>query len=222
MSPLTEWIREVETVVVDVDDATAAVSPRTVGRRRHRSWAWAVLAGICVVGCGFTAWVTLGRPAETGPAATRPAGLVTFADAAKHYRISYPRGWQKTTEADGGVVLHVRGRDAVSISEFTLAAPVDTHNVADMRAVTDAILSAPSAHLTVLESQVVRIGRLSGVYYLYYFPSGRQRGVHAHYFLFSGKQMFTLVFQALPATDFQQLAKTFDAVAETFTVTSGR
>ena len=71
-------------------------------------------------------------------------------------------------------------------------------------------------------SQVVRVGALSGVYYLYYFPAGDQRGVHAHYFLFSGKQMFTLVFQALPAADFQRLAKTFDAVAETFTVTSGR
>src|SRR2546425_701810 len=102
MSPLTDWIREVETVVVDVDDPTAAVSPPTVGRRRHRPWAWAVLAGICVVGCGPTAWVTLGRPAETGPAVTRPAAFVTFADAVKHYRISYPRGWQKTTEADGG------------------------------------------------------------------------------------------------------------------------
>ena len=223
MASLMDWIREDEIAAVEVDDPTAEVSAPVAGRNRRRRWPWVVVAAICVVGCGATAWATLHRSAQSGPpTAPRASGSVTYTDTAKHYRISYPRSWQKTTEADGGLVLHVRGRDAVSVHEFALAAQVNTQNVSDMRSVTDAILSTPNAHLTVLESQVVRIGALSGLYYLYYFPAGGKRGVHAHYFLFSGKQMFTLVFQTLPATEFQPLAKTFDAVAETFTVTSGR
>jgi len=224
MPSLMEWIREDAAAGVEVDDTTADIPAARASRSRRRRWPWIVIAAICVVGCSVTAWVALHRPAVIThkPAAARAAGFVTYTDTAKHYRISYPRGWQKTTNADGGLVLHVRGRDAVSVHEFALAAQVNTQNVSDMRAVTDAILSAPNAHLTVLESQVVRVAALSGLYYLYYFPAGDQRGVHAHYFLFSGARMFTLVFQTLPATDFQRLAKTFDAVAETFTVTSGR
>jgi hypothetical protein len=233
MSSLTDWIRDVETAVVEVDDTTAAVPDAAdvdvVVRHVRRRRGWAAVAAACVVGCGVTAWVALHRPADAkppgsrsaGPVASRPPGFVTYTDAAKHYRISYPGRWRRTTDAERGLVLHVGGRDAVSVREFHLTAPVDTGNVADMRAVTDAILSAPSAHLSVLESQVVRIGRLSGLYYLYYFPAGEQRGVHAHYFLFSGKRMFTLVFQALPVADFQALAKTFDAVSGSFAVTAG-
>jgi hypothetical protein len=223
MPSLMDWIREDETAAAEVEDTTADVSAAKAGRSRRRRWPWIVLVAICVAGCGVTAWVTLHRSAQSAPpTAPRASGFVTYTDTAKHYRISYPRGWQRTTEADGGLVLHVNGRDAVSVHEFVLAAQVNTQNVSDMRSVTDAILSAPNAHLTVLESQVVRVGALSGLYYLYYFPAGDQRGVHAHYFLFSGTRMYTLVFQALPAADFQQLAKTFDAVAETFTVTPGR
>ena len=221
MSTLLDWTREDETSAVEVDDPIDEVSAPVAGRSRRRRWPWIVVAAICVVGCGVAAWVTLHRPAQNrSPESPHASGFMTYTDTAKHYRISYPHGWQKTTDADGGLVLHVRGRDAVSIHEFTLAAPVNTQNVSDMRAVTDAILSTPNAHLTVLESQVVRVGALTGLYYLYYFPAGDQRGVHAHYFLFSGKQMFTLVFQTLPATDFPRLAKSFDAVAETFSVAS--
>jgi hypothetical protein len=223
MASLIDWVREDETAAVEVDDTTADVSAAIAAPTRRRRWPWVVIALLCVVGCSATAWVTLRPFAHSRPPTpTRTSSLVTYTDTAKHYRISYPRGWQKTVGTDGGLVLHLRGRDAVSVHEFTLAAPVNTQNVSDMRAVTDAILSAPTAHLTVLESQVVRIGALSGLYYLYYFPAGAERGVHAHYFLFDGARMFTLVFQTLPATDFERLAKTFDAVAESFTVTSGR
>jgi hypothetical protein len=223
MVSLTGGIRGDETAAVELDDTTADVSAAIAARRRRRRWPWLVIAAIGVVGCGATAWVTTHRSAGSAPpTAPRPSGFVTDTDSGNHYQISYPGDWQKTTDADGTLVLHLSGRDAVSVHEFALASQVNTQNVSDMRAVTDAILSAPNAHLTVLESQAVRVGGLSGLYYLYYFPAGAQRGVHAHYFLFSGQRMFTVVFQALPATDFQGLAKTFDAVAQTFTITAGR
>lgn len=219
MPPLAEWIREVEAAAVEIDDSTPAASNQDSGRGRRR-WVWAVVAAVCVVGCGVTAVVMLQRPAHTKAPSTAPSTFVTYTDTVGGYRISYPSTWQKTTDDQGDLLLHVGAHDAVSVHQFTLKAAVNVQNIADMRAVTDAILSAPGAHLTVLESQLVRIGALTGVYYLYYFPSGNERGVHAHYFLFDGKRMFTLVFQSLPETDFQGLAKTFDAVAESFATTS--
>lgn len=214
-------MREIETAAVEEDDTPAAVSISAPGRTRRRRWTWAVVTGALVVGCGGITLVALRQPAAPRPSAstTPAAALTTYTDVEKHFRISFPKSWGRTTEPKGGVVLHVSGRSAVSVHEFALAQQVNTKNVSDMRAVTSAILSTPDARLNVLTSRVVRIGRLTGLYYLYSFPSGKQEGVHAHYFLFNGSRMYTLVFQALPATDFQALAKTFDAVAESFVTT---
>jgi len=48
--------------------------------------------------------------------------------------------------------------------------------------------------------------------------SRRPRGAHAHYFVFDGATMITLVFQALPAPRIFSLAPLFDRVAATFRV----
>src|SRR5947209_1100530 len=137
MPSLMDWVREDEMASVEVDDTTADVPAAIAGPRRRRRWPWIVLAAICVVGCGITAWVTLQRPAQITQRSTdsRASGFTTYSDMASHYRISYPRNWQKATGADGAVVLHVRGRDAVSIRGFTLAKAVNPQKVADMRAV---------------------------------------------------------------------------------------
>lgn len=223
MTSLIGWISEDGAAVVEVGDPAPAAFAGIARRPRRWRRAAAIVAVTCVVGSGITAWVMPHRSAQSGRTnTTSTQDLTTYTDAAKHYRISYPREWQATTDAVGGLVLHVRGQNAVSVRELDLAAAVNTQNVADMRAVTDAILSAPKASLTVLDSQQVRIGTLVGLYYLYYFPAGAQRGVHAHYFLFSGTRMFTLVFQTLPVADFEPLAKTFDAVAQSFAVTPGQ
>jgi hypothetical protein len=219
MTSLIGWTREAESPAVEAGDAAPAASAPVAARPRRRRWAIASGMAVCLVGCAVTAWVASHRPTSARRPATKAPATTTFADAAHHYRITYPRGWARTTGADGELVVHVRGQDAVSVRAFDLNTAVNTNNVADMRAVTDAILSAPNAHLTVLESQLVRVGGLTGLYYLYYFPAGAKQGVHAHYFLFSGKRMFTLVFQALPATDFQALATSFDSVAQSFAIT---
>lgn len=183
-----------------------------------------VLAVVVVLVLGAGTYVVLGTSTgtdaatapETVPAAGKSALATDYTNTADGYRISYPASWDRMTDAQGGLVLKVGGGNAVSIRKFALARVVDTGNVGDLRAVTDALLSDADAGLTILETEQVKVAGLTGIYYLYYFPNGRQRGVHAHYFLFRGKDMFAMVFQALPASEFTALAGTFDAVAESF------
>src|SRR3954469_5323458 len=98
MASLLDWVREDETSAVEAVDSIADVSAPSAGRSRRRWWLWVMVAAICVVGCGVTAWVTLHRPAQSrSPRASHTSGFVTYTDTAKHFRISYPRSWQKTT-----------------------------------------------------------------------------------------------------------------------------
>ena len=49
-------------------------------------------------------------------------------------------------------------------------------------------------------------------------PGSAGFAVHAHYFLFSGSTMHVLVLQALPDTEFTELAPTFDRIAHSYRV----
>lgn len=193
-------------------------------RRLTRKRLLVLIVAFVLIACGGVLYAVYGhRHAQPPPvAANVPASYSSYTDAALGYRIAYPGRWRRTTDGQGGLLLQPGGQDAVNVREFTLQRAVDTGNLADMQAVTNAVLSTPDAHLTVLASQQVNVGGLPGIYYLYYFPSGDEQGVHGHYFLFDGNRMFTIVVQALPAADFQQLATTFDTVVQSFTVTHSK
>jgi hypothetical protein len=175
----------------------------------------AALAGTLVLG-GLGAGVALGGAHQAGaPTAAGPDGFTTYTDVAHGFAVSYPTAW-RPTPTDNGVLLAISGGDAVNIHRTVLAHPVDAANLDDLRAVTDAVLDTPSAHLTILKSAPTRLGGLPGMYYLYAFSAGEQRGAHTHYFVFAGRDMYTLVCQALPAGDFGRLAPDFDAVVSSF------
>ena len=157
-------------------------------------------------------------PGHTEQPTRSTAELALYSDPTGLFRIGHPPTWRPESQTRGGVLLQGGGQNAVAVKEFDLASRVDTRDVADMRAVTDAILSTPTAHLRVWTSQVVHVGGLTGLYYLYSFPTGHQQGLHAHYFLFSGKRMFTIVCQVVPASGFPRMAPTFDAVARSLVV----
>jgi hypothetical protein len=91
-------------------------------------------------------------------------------------------------------------------------------NLGNLRSVTDGIIgSNPSAR--VLKQDTVSINGLIGYYYLYTFKDATGLdGVHAHYFLFSGHNMYSIVFQALPASQFTRFAGIFDQIAQSFKV----
>ena len=150
-------------------------------------------------------------------AAAAPTGFVHYQDRADGFSFDHPGSWQPTT-VPGGVLLTISGSNAVSLRRTELDRPVDTTRLADLRAVTDAVIDSPEAHLGVLKAESTTVGGLPGVYYLYTFGTGADRGAHTHWFAFHGRQMYSLVFQALPDTGFAALAPDFDAVVNSFRV----
>lgn len=192
-------------------------SARGFGRKRLA----ALIAVLLLLGCGGGFYAIFGQ-ADTKPPAEAthpPASYDSYTDPSLGYRIAYPGTWRQTADGQGGILLQAGGQDAVNIREFTLNHSVDPGSVPEMQAVTNAVLSTPDAHLAILASQQVSVGGVPGIYYLYYFTSGGVQGVHGHYFLFRGRQMFTIVVQALPASDFQHLAPTFDSIVQSFKLT---
>jgi hypothetical protein len=182
-------------------------------------------AGVIVVGLAVGAFF-LGRgttgtghhSTSTTTVAPRPAptGFVTFHDAADGFSLSYPRAWQRVADPAVPLIVSAGGNDAFSVRVLRLQSPVNTNNAADVQAVTNAILSTPGAKLTILGQQAVTVAGIHGYYYFYTFPSGNQVGVHAHYFLFQGRKLTIIVFQALPLGDFQRLAATFDQISSSY------
>jgi hypothetical protein len=160
-------------------------------------------------------WVVSGDSADAMAPVAAQERLASFSDPANGFAIDHPVGW-RAEPIDGGVLLHVGGQDAVSVKRTVLEKPVDATNLEDMRAVTDAVLGAPEAGLTVLAATPTTLGGLPGVHYLYTFDAAGKRGAHTHWFAFSGTTMYTLVFQALPDTGFASLAPVFDRVAASF------
>lgn len=205
---------------------TRARSRSKVGRR----WVGVMLS--VAVGAGLVTvanWADLARPTiptvaagvDRGSAETQPASSTEIVEHAEHalgFSIAYPRTWQRVDASGESVLLRVSGSDAVRIRRFSLESPIDASNLADLRTVTDGILNSPKAKLTMLQTEQVRVNNLIGVYYLYYFPFHGGQGVHAHYFLFRGRVMYSLVFQAASAGQFESLAPTFDAVSASFKV----
>lgn len=153
---------------------------------------------------------------------TVPKDFTTHRDPQAGFSISYPKVWQQLGAPDGDLrlLLGAGGQDSLLVRVVTLEQPVTAENLADVKAFTDSIVMGSGVE--ILQQRSITLNDLPGYYYLYAFVDAEsgQQGVHAHYFLFSGTKMNTLVFQALPADNFTRLAPVFDAVAESFKATS--
>lgn len=188
--------------------------------RRHRVVA-IVAAGAVVAGLGGGGYL-LSR--GSGSAGSTPVHYVSFHSARDGFTISYPRTWKRVTPTDPSVPLLVSagGQDAMSIRVIQLQSAVNTTNISSLKSVTDSILSASPDKLSVLTSKAVSVNGIGGYFYVYTFsvdptnPTG-PTVVHAHYFLFQGRKLIILVFQAEPSSDFLHLAATFDKVLSTLT-----
>ncbi len=159
-------------------------------------------------------------PTGAGTATTVPASeLVSFRDEATGFSLKYPRSWRKADIADGPIrlVLLAGGLNGVSVRVDRTEVPTTTENLDNIKAVTDGIVGS-NATAKVLEQRKVTVNGMPGYYYLYTFTDEETgaEGAHGHYFVFKGRKMHSLVFQAIPPADFAQLAAVFDQVAETF------
>jgi len=139
--------------------------------------------------------------------------------------VRFPKTWQRVGAPVSDVRLQADagGNEGLRIRVLPIETPATVDNIANYKAVTDGIaFSDPNNKL--VKEQLIRLNGRLAYYYLYTYedsPTGQQ-GVHAHYFIFEGHRMFTMVLQAVPADDFRRLAGVYDQIAESFTVPEER
>ncbi len=146
-------------------------------------------------------------------------GFVKFADSQTGFSISYPRSWRRLASPDTQVRLIVAGGAAsVLVRTAPLGLRVRPETLRSAKKLTDRLVRSVRNVKLLRKPQQVQQGGLPGYLYLYTFrdQASGKRGAHAHYFLFRGETMFTLVFQTVPSTAFGGLAPLFDRIASTF------
>ncbi len=208
------------------DTIRRAAVPRTfvgpTGRSKKNRTPVYLVVGVIVVAVGVAGFL-IGNGGNSGTnskAKPAPTNFVAFRDASTGVSISYPSSWTALPKSDPTVRLLVTAGGAGNLDSFEVrvqqtSAVVGTSStsIADLRAVTDAIVSGSPVTVLPQYPRPVTINSVPGYYYLYTLtdaPSGQQL-VHAHYFLFEGHDMVSMVFQTVSA-DFARLAATFDQV----------
>ena len=154
------------------------------------------------------------------PGTTLPeAEFATYTNEAEGFTIKYPKTWPQLPVGDeGGVAFDAGGEDAVDVRLLQRTeVPTTAENLENIKAFTDGIIGL-NRTAVILKQQAITLNGMPGYYYLYTFVVGETgaEGAHAQYFMFRGRNMYTLVFQALPSEGFTRLSKVFDQVAGSF------
>ena len=159
--------------------------------------------------------------AESAANAT-PADFTAFRSEQAGFELAYPTSWSKLSVQDPQVLLLLSQgtQDSFLIRSLELQAPVGPQQLQAAKQVTDQIVNANKTVQMVTEPKQIELGGLPGFFYFYSFKDTAtgQEGAHSHYFLFNGKTMISLVFQALPKEHFVASAPTFDKITATFRV----
>ncbi len=173
-----------------------------------------VAAGAAAIGSEL-----VDSPESKKPRTSKSRGFVTFRDPQTGFSIAYPRRWRRLPAPDIQVRLIVAGGGASLLVRAAPLGPRDRpKNLRAAKKLSDRLVKSVKGVKLLRRAQQVQSGGLAGYLYLYTFrdrPTG-ERGAHAHYFLFRGDTLFTLVFQALPSTTFAGVAPLFDRIANTF------
>lgn len=190
----------------------------------RKTWlaAAAVAAVVIALAAAAIARELVSSSDPSKPEKAKSGGFVRFSDAEAGFSISYPRSWRRLPSGDSQVRLIVAAGGGASLLVRTapLGLRVRPETLSSAKKVTDRLVRSVRNVKLLRRAQQISLGGLPGYLYLYTFRDlgTKQRGAHAHYFLFRGEMMFTLVFQALPSTTFGGLAPLFDRIGNTFRV----
>ena len=198
---------------------TAAFSfPIARGRDRRLLLLGGLVAVIAAVAAAAIGRELVGS--DGAPTSSAARDLVRFEGRQASFSISYPSAWARLSSSDGQVELLV-ARDATA-SFLVRVVPLDVEvfpeGLPRAKALTDRLVRKAGKVRQLHPPQQISLGGLPGFLYIYTFQDRRTRqtGAHAHYFLFQGARMITLVFQALPADRLGRLAPTFERIANSF------
>ncbi len=170
-----------------------------------------------------------------GEPGTSPDETVTFTDDRAGIKLSYPETWKQITN-NSRIALtddedsHIRliagpSEDDAALKVRVVPLPAEivydpdmsANDLAVIQGTLDKLIFGPNVE--ILSRKPVNHKGLLGFHYLYAFKqesTGRE-GVHSHYFIFDGAKMNVLVFEALPRSEFEGLAPTFDKILDGFT-----
>ena len=169
--------------------------------------------------------VSSSDPPKAAPSAMPPKppdsgrdDFVRFRDAPGAFSISYPSSWQRISSFDRQVRLLAEGDGAsMQVRTAPLDIEVGPENLGAARKLTDNLVNVAGQVKQVRPPKQVTLGGLPGWLYIYTFKDAatQQTGAHAHYFLFRGETMMTIVFQVLPSDRFAELVPLFDRIGNT-------
>lgn len=174
---------------------------------------------------GFALWLdamAADGNTPTGLSSAAQPAFVPYEDPQGRFSLSYPGGWQLEPSAASQAALLLRtdpsSQSSMLVRIVPLDEPVRPEQLAEAKKLTDSVVQASDVNVVVVRQ--ITLNDVPGYYYLYTFsePGSDRFGLHAHYFLFSGSTMHVLVFQALPDTEFVDLAPDFDAIARSYRV----
>lgn len=156
-----------------------------------------------------------------------PVDYTTFVDAETGVKLSYPKEWTQRSTADlpekslrllAGIP---NTADSVSVRVNAYTSEITAANLNDQKNVFDGVIGDDNRK--VLVNQTLDLRGLPALFYVYSFTdaSTGQSGIHAHFFVFQGRKLVSMVFQAVPEARYALLAPVFDKIANSLEVAPG-
>jgi len=203
------------------------ISPRTV---------LIVLAVVGVLVLAFGAYQIGQRQARTASRGATPTPTPTAPKVPKDYtafndkdtgvKLSVPKEWTalSTKGLDPAIRLAVGipdTNDTVFLRVSAYSSEVTAANIGDQKNVFDQLLGGEN--INILVNQTTTLRGMPALFYVYRFTdqASGKTGIHAHYFVFQGKKMVSMVFQALPEDRYSIDAPVFDIIANSLVVEPG-
>ncbi len=171
---------------------------------------------------GSTPPAAASPPAAGASTGVKPTQLptVSIRDTRVGFALSYPRAWSRLSSGNPAVPLLLSSHDGASlqVQALNLPHPITGPRLATLRDATGLLLRhKPSAQI-IAGPRLLASANLPGYLYIYSFldPISHQRVAHSQISLFSGRRMYTLVFQTATVAELTRFALLFDKITASF------
>jgi hypothetical protein len=143
--------------------------------------------------------------------------FVTFRDPETGFTIRYPRGWQRSEAPLREIRLQVSDGKQYAC-RLQVRRTEEATTPANLGNLQPVMLGFIGSDKQVLKQDPLSVNGLIGFRFIYTFtdPTSGLEAAHEHYFLFQGHKMFSIVFEALPSSDFGKIEGVFDQMLQSF------
>lgn len=156
-----------------------------------------------------------------------PVGYRTYQDEEAGFKLAHPETWVPIARPDENrrLLLSAGGDNSLSVRYNLNDEPFDPEtDLEAMVTTTQRIVASGGAQ--VLKRQGFNLNGIDGITYLSRFtnPETGRSHVNAHYFLFQGRKMFVVLFQAAPDpplepdVQFERMLPDINAILDSFTI----